>query len=67
MEPQEVARAIIGALKRPRLEVTVPGFRGRLIRWLGAMPALFGWMYPLLDKASRRRKAHFLHEVRRKG
>ncbi len=59
MEPEEVAGAIIGALRRPRLEVTIPGFRGRLIRWLGAMPALFGWLYPLLDWASRRRKARY--------
>ena len=59
MEPEEVAHAIIGALMRPRLEVTVPGLRGRLIRWLGAMPTLFGWLYPLLDATSRRRKARY--------
>ena len=59
MEPEEVARAIIGALKAPRLEVTVPSFRGRLIRWLGAMPTFFGWIYPLLDAMSRRRKARY--------
>ncbi|MGA2381835.1 MAG: SDR family oxidoreductase [Gemmatimonadales bacterium] len=59
MEPEEVARAIIGALRRPRLEVTVPGFRGRLIRWLGAMPTFFGWIYPLLDATSRRRKERY--------
>ncbi len=39
MQPEQVARAIIGALRRPRLEVTVPAFRGRLIRLLGAMPS----------------------------
>ena len=59
MEPEKAARAIIGVLRRPRLEVTVPGLRGRLIRWLGAMPALFGWLYPLLDATSRRRKARY--------
>ena len=65
MEPEEVAHAIISALRRPRLEITVPGLRGRLIRGLGAMPALFGWMYPLLDASSRRRKARYrLTEVR---
>ena len=63
MEPEEVARAILGVLRRPRLEVTVPGFRGRLIRWLGAMPTLFGWLYPLLDATSRRRKARYRHSL----
>jgi len=64
MEPEEVAGAIIRALRRPRLEVTVPGLRGRLIRWLGAMPALFGWMYPWLDASSRRRKARYFEALR---
>jgi short-subunit dehydrogenase len=59
MEPEEVARAILGALRRPRLEVTVPGFRGRLIRALGAMPGLFGWIYPLIDATGRRRKERY--------
>ena len=70
MEPEDVARAILGALRRPRLEVTVPGVRGRLIRWLGAMPTLFGWIYPLLDSMSRRRKARYwaaLHRRRRRS
>ena len=59
MEPADVARAIIGALKRPRLEVTVPGLRGRLIRWLGAMPTIFHWLYPFIDATGQRRKARY--------
>ncbi len=59
LEPEDVAAAIIGALKRPRLEVTVPDFRGRLIRWLGAMPGFFGRLYPLIDAMGRRRKQRF--------
>lgn len=59
MDPADVARAIIGALKRPRLEVTVPSFRGRLIRLLGAMPTLFKWIYPLIDAIGRRRKERY--------
>jgi len=66
MDPEEVARGILGALKAPRLEVTVPALRGRLIRWLGAMPALFGWMYPLLDASSRRRKARYWDALQRR-
>jgi hypothetical protein len=59
MEPEEVARTILGALRRPRLEVTVPGFRGRIIRTLGAMPMVFGWLYPFIDAMARRRKERF--------
>lgn len=59
MEPEEVARAIVGALRRPRLEVTVPGLRGRVIRSLGAMPVVFGWLYPLIDAMGRRRKERY--------
>ena len=59
LEPEEVAAAIVGALRRPRLEVTVPGLRGRLIRWLGAMPTCFGRLYPLIDAMGRRRKARY--------
>jgi 3-oxoacyl-[acyl-carrier protein] reductase len=66
MEPEEVARGILGALHRPRVEVTVPGFRGRLIRWLGAMPVLFGWLYPLIDRMGRRRKDRYRQLLARK-
>lgn len=67
MEPEEVARAILGALKRPRLEVTVPGFRGRIIRSLGALPMLFGWLYPIIDAMGRRRKERFRRAMTRKA
>jgi short-subunit dehydrogenase len=63
MEPAVVARAIVAALKRPRLEVTVPGLRGRLIRSLGAVPMMFGWLYPIIDSMGRRRKALFKREL----
>jgi len=56
MEPEVVARAITGALRRPRREVTVPGPRGRLIRQIGAMTGLFALAYPLVDWLARRRK-----------
>jgi short-subunit dehydrogenase len=66
MEPEEVARAILGVLRRPRLEVTVPGFRGRLIRWLGAMPTFFGWLYPLINAMGRRRQEEYRRSLKGK-
>jgi short-subunit dehydrogenase len=65
LEPADVARAILAAIRRPRLEVLVPGFRGRLIRLLGAMPALFGWLYPLIDALGQRRKARFRQTLKK--
>jgi short-subunit dehydrogenase len=66
MEPEEVARAILGVLRRPRLEVTVPGFRGRLIRWLGAIPTFFGWLYPLINAMGRRRQEEYRRSLKGK-
>ncbi len=63
MAPEQVAAAILDALERPRLEVTVPGSRGRLIRLLGAMPFLFRPLYPVMDAMGRRRKARFRREL----
>jgi short-subunit dehydrogenase len=64
MEPEVVARAIAGALRRPRREVTVPGPRGRLIRQVGAMTGLFAVAYPLVDWLARRRKAAYRRGMR---
>jgi short-subunit dehydrogenase len=55
-----VARAIVQTLRRPRLEVTVPGGRGRIIRLLGAFPWLFPLLHPLLDRRGRINKVRYL-------
>jgi NADP-dependent 3-hydroxy acid dehydrogenase YdfG len=67
LEPADVARAIIRVLRRPRLEVTVPALRGRLIRLLGAMPGLFALVYPFIDAMARRRKARYRDSLRRRS
>lgn len=56
----EVALALVRTIERPRLEVTVPAWRGHLIRLLGAAPWLFPLLYPLLDRRGRRNKARYL-------
>ena len=63
MEPEVVARAIEGVLRRPRREVTVPGLRGRLIRQAGAMPGLFALAFPLVDRLARWRKELYRRSV----
>ena len=62
MAPEQVAAAVLDALERPRLEVTVPASRGRLIRLLGAIPFIFRPLYPVMDAMGRRRKARFRRE-----
>lgn len=57
LEPEDVARAIVGALRRPRAEVLVPAARGWLIRLVAAFPPLFAPVFPLFDRAGRRRRA----------
>lgn len=59
LEPDDVARAIVGALVRPRAEVLVPAARGWLIRLLAAFPSLFAPVFPLFDRAGRRRRARY--------
>jgi hypothetical protein len=65
MAPEVVARAIAGALQRPRREVTVPGLRGRLIRQVGAMTGIFALAFPLVDCVARRRKEQYRRERKR--
>ena len=59
MQPEQVARAVLRTLIAPRLEVTVPGPRGWLIRLLGAVPACFGPLFPLFDRTGRGRRARY--------
>lgn len=63
LEPMEVALSIVATLRRPRLEVTVPAARGRMIRQLGAMPFLFPVLYPLFDWMGRKRKGDYRRQM----
>jgi len=55
----DVARAIMRTLHRPRREVLVPGPRGALIRWLVLSPGLFARVYPLLAWLGRFGQARY--------
>jgi short-subunit dehydrogenase len=60
-----VARAIRSAITSRRREVLVPGFRGLLIRLLNLFPAGLEAALPILDRLGRRRRAHYLAQLRR--
>ncbi|MFC4605448.1 SDR family oxidoreductase [Rhodococcus kronopolitis] len=38
LQPADVARAVVGAITRPRFEVTVPGYLGPLVRAVNVLP-----------------------------
>lgn len=64
MPPERVARAILGAVERPRREVCVPGYRGWLCKLAGAFPLVFRLTYPLLAMLGIRARERF---TRRRG
>ncbi|GAA1812681.1 SDR family oxidoreductase [Agromyces neolithicus] len=39
LQPDDVARAVLRTIAHPRFEVTVPGYIGRLSRWIDILPA----------------------------
>jgi short-subunit dehydrogenase len=59
LAPDDVARAVVRALDRPRVEVLVPGARGVLIKLLAFSPRLFAALYPLLDRLGRQGQRRF--------
>jgi short-subunit dehydrogenase len=59
MRPERVARAILGAIERPRREVCVPGYRGWMCKLAGAFPLLFRLAYPLLRAVGIRARERF--------
>lgn len=38
LQPADVARAVVAAIRRPRFEVTVPGYLGPLVRTVNVLP-----------------------------
>jgi short-subunit dehydrogenase len=59
MRPERVARAILGAIERPRREVCVPWYRGWMCKLAGAFPLLFRLAYPLLHAIGIRARKRF--------
>jgi short-subunit dehydrogenase len=54
LTPDQVARAIVRTIARPRPEVLVPGARGVLVKWLAFSPRFFWLAYPVLDRIGQR-------------
>jgi len=63
MPPAQVARAILGTLRRPRAEVLVPGARGALVKLATYSPWLFARLYPLLDAMGEKARLAYLRRL----
>lgn len=59
MPATRVARAILGAIERPRREVCVPWYRGLVCKLAGASPRLFAVTYPILRAAGVKARERF--------
>jgi NAD(P)-dependent dehydrogenase (short-subunit alcohol dehydrogenase family) len=61
--PDQVAERVEGLLDRPRPLVTIPRWRGAMVRALDALPSLALRLFPLILKDARRRQTRFKRKV----
>lgn len=64
LQPEEVARAAVGLLDKPRPVVTIPRWRGLIVRWFDAFPALGERLVPMIMSQARRKQAKWGREHR---
>lgn len=60
LQPVAVARAVLKAIKKRKMEVAVPGSEGYLCKLLGTFPALIPLVLPLLEPLARRNRRKFI-------
>jgi len=63
MPPARMARAVLRTLRRPRMEVLVPGARGALVKLVAYSPWLFAKIYPLLDGMGEKARVAYLRRM----
>ena len=61
--PEQVAERVVGLLDRPRALVTIPRWRGALIRVFDAFPSVMTRLLPFMLKDAQRRQRRFKREV----
>ena len=64
---EDVARAVMSTIDRPRLETYVPASEGITGRLAGAFPGLLAGLYPWLEKMGERGRAAYLARLARDG
>ncbi len=64
LTPEQVAAVVVDVLQRPRPVVSVPRWRGGLVRLYAALPRVAGLVAPLVMAQARRKQARFAAGVR---
>jgi short-subunit dehydrogenase len=67
LTPEQVAERVGGVLDRPRPVVTIPRWRGAMVRVFDAFPRLATRMIPLVMKDARRRQRSFKRKLERRA
>src|SRR3954452_22950503 len=65
LEPGQVAAAAVGLLERPRPVITIPRWRGAVVRGFAAFPALGERLAPRIMEQARRKQAAWARDHRR--
>lgn len=64
VEPEEVAAAVLSALRRPRRIISVPKWRGAQVRAIGAVPDVILRAAPLFARLGRSQQERIRRKVR---
>lgn len=64
VEPEEVAAAVVGALRKPRRIISVPKWRGAQVRVIGAVPDVVLRAAPLFTRLGRSQQERIRRRVR---
>ncbi len=60
LQPSAVARAVLKAIRKRKMEVAVPTSEGWLCKLLGALPGLIPVLLPLLEPLARRNRRRYV-------
>ena len=63
LRPETVAVAVAGLLDRPRVVLTIPRWRGGLVRLIDAMPGLATRLLPLWMRDAQRRQRRWKRRI----
>lgn len=63
----DVVKAIMNAIRKPRLEVYVPASEGITGRIAGAWPGILSRLYPILERMGEKGRAKFLRKIGEAG
>jgi len=66
-QPEDVVRAVVSLLRRPRLEAYPRAGEARQVRAIMAFPNLLPVLLPLFEKQGQRGVVRYLDELRRRG